>query len=144
MSTPRRRFVGANLRLVSQSVWRDIVDGVYAAGYDDLTPAHIGIFRYPGTGGLRPSEIAANLAVTKQSVNDLLGELERKGYLTRKPDPADRRARVVTLTPRGEQLERDIRKLAKQAEDRIAHLLGPKRFAQFTGALEVLVAEQQG
>ena len=38
--------------------------------------------------------------MTKQALNYLLGELERRGYLERRPDPDDRRSKRVALTPR--------------------------------------------
>jgi DNA-binding MarR family transcriptional regulator len=55
--------------------------------------------------GLRPIELAERLRITKQSVNDLLGHLEQHGYLIREPDPADRRARVLRLTAKGQHFE---------------------------------------
>jgi DNA-binding MarR family transcriptional regulator len=138
---PEAPLVGARLRLGAQLVWRGMLDGVYAAGYDDLTPAHVGVFRYPGPSGCRPTEIATNLDITKQSVNDLLGDLERKGYLTREPDARDRRARVVRLTAKGQRLQRLCLKLAQEGEARIAALLGPKRFRELSGALDILTRE---
>ena len=129
------------MRLLTQWVWSRILAGVYDAGYDDLTPAEFGVFRYPGPDGYRPSEIATNLHVTKQSVNDLLGDVERRGYLTREPDPQDRRARVVHLTAKGQKLQRLMSRLAKEAEDEIADRLGPKRFAALADALDDLTRE---
>jgi DNA-binding MarR family transcriptional regulator len=129
------------MRLLTQWVWSSMLDGVYKAGYDDLTPAHIGVFRYPGPDGYRPSEIATNLHITKQSVNDLLGDIERRGYLTRAPDPTDRRARVVHLTATGQRLQRRLTKLAQAAENEIADRLGPKRFRDLADALDDLTRE---
>lgn len=37
----------------------------------------------------------------KESPSDLLGELERLGYLVREPDPDDRRSKRIVLTNRG-------------------------------------------
>jgi hypothetical protein len=58
---------------------RWIIDQIYehvvAAGFDDLGRAHVGLFRYPTAEGLRPSELAERLQVSKQSVNDLLRDL---------------------------------------------------------------------
>jgi DNA-binding MarR family transcriptional regulator len=72
--------------------------GVVAAGYDDLNAAHVGLWRYPGLDGLRPSQLADHMGITKQSVNDLLGHLEGHGYLERVPDSADGRARMIRLS----------------------------------------------
>ena len=74
-------------------------DGVVAAGYDDLNAAHVGLWRYPGLDGLRPTPLAERAGITKQSVNDLLGHLERQGYLVRVPDSADGRGRVIQSLP---------------------------------------------
>src|SRR4051795_4868340 len=47
--------VGAMMRLAWQGVWKKIFSGVVAAGYQDVNPAHVGLFRYPGLDGQRPS-----------------------------------------------------------------------------------------
>ena len=127
------------LRLVWQKVWREIFSGVVAAGYDDVNPAHVALFGFPGLDRQRPSELADRLQITRQSVNDLLGHLEHAGYLTREPDPADGRARVVRLTSNGQRLQETIHGQAQAAEQRIAQALGNPRFAQLQRALEDLV-----
>jgi DNA-binding MarR family transcriptional regulator len=134
----RRRFVGAMLRVVWQWVRDQMYAGVVAAGYDDLNAAHVGLWRYPGLDGLRPSQLADHLGITKQSVNDLLGHLELHGYLGRVPDSADGRARVIRLTSKGRQLEETIYAEAGAAQLRIAEILGPGRFAQLRSSLELL------
>ena len=134
----RSRFVGAMLRVVWQWVRDQMYAGVVAAGYDDLNAAHVGLWRYPGLDGLRPSQLADELGITKQSVNDLLGHLERHGYLGRVPDSADGRARVIRLTSKGLRLEETIYAEARAAQLRIAEILGPRRFAQLHSSLELL------
>jgi len=126
------------MRLGWQWVRDQIFAGVVAAGYDDVNPAHIGLIRYPGLDGQRPTELAEQLQITKQSVNDLLGHLEQHGYLTRQPDPADGRARVVRLTAKGHQLEKTVYVQAQAAERHIAEMLGPRQFTQMRAALEAL------
>lgn len=137
----RSRYVGASMRLVWQWVWAENYQGVVAAGYDDLNPAHVGLFRHPTLDGQRLTDIAQQMQITKQSVHELVGHLEARGYLVRAPDPADRRARVVRLTARGRRLERTIRAQARRAEQRIARILGPRRFAELQRSLEELIAE---
>jgi DNA-binding MarR family transcriptional regulator len=126
------------MRLAWQSVWKQIFEGVVAAGYDDVNPAHVGLFRFPGLDRQRPTELADQLQITKQSVNDLLGQLEHRGYLTREPDPKDGRARVVRLTAKGRRLQRTIHGEAQASEERIADTLGSRRFTQLQRALEEL------
>src|SRR4051812_14011081 len=97
-NTERRPYVGARLRVVWQWVRDQLYASVVAAGYDDLNAAHVELWRYPGLEGQRPSQLADRVGITKQSVNDLLGHLERQGYLSRAPDSTDGRARVIRLT----------------------------------------------
>ncbi len=133
------RYIGAMLRVVWQWVRDQLQAGVAIAGYDDLSAAHVALWRHPGLDGLRPSQLAEQLGITKQSVNDLLGHLERRGYLERVPDAADGRVRVIRLTPLGRQLEQTIYSEAQAAQMRIAEILGPQRFAQLHSSLELLV-----
>jgi DNA-binding MarR family transcriptional regulator len=131
-------MVGAMMRAAWQSVWKEIFAGVVAAGYDDVNPAHVSLFRHPGLDRQRPTELADQLQITKQSVNDLLGQLEERGYLSRDPDPNDGRARVVRLTAKGRRLQNTIHRQAQVSEQRIADTLGPRRFTQLQRALEDL------
>jgi DNA-binding MarR family transcriptional regulator len=124
-----------------QWVREQVFEGTRAAGYLDLNPAHVGLVRYLTLDGLRPIEIAARMQITKQSVHDLLGHLEQRGYLLREEDPVDRRARVVRLTAKGRQLERDVRAQAAEADAQIAAMLGEPRFGQLRDALQLFVDE---
>ena len=126
------------LRVIWQWVRDQMYAGVVAAGFDDLSAAHIGLWRYPGLEGVRPSQLADRAGITKQSVNDLLGHLEEHGYLVRAPDSADGRARVIRLTAKGRRIEQTIYAEAGAAQLRIEEILGPRRFAQLHSSLELL------
>jgi DNA-binding MarR family transcriptional regulator len=132
------------LRVVWQWVRDELYAGVVAAGYDDLNAAHVALWRYPGLEGLRPSQLADRVGITKQSVNDLLGHLERNGYLLRVSESADGRARVIRLTSKGKRLERTIYAAAAAAQQQIAQILGPRRFAQLHSSLELLTEQLAG
>ena len=134
--TDQGPFLGAKLRLGWQWIREQIYSGVHAAGYDDLNPAHVGVFRYPTLDGQRPSELAEQMQITRQSVNDLLKHLELRGYLTRGADLADKRGRVIRLTAKGHRLEQTIKSHAHAAELSIAQKLGPRRYSQLRVALE--------
>lgn len=61
--------------------------------------------------------LAQALKVTARAVTGLVDALVAQGLVTREAHPTDRRATLVTLTPRGEtlvaQLKRDHRELAR-------------------------------
>src|SRR5262245_55313027 len=129
------------MRVVWQWAWARVFDGVLDAGYNDLNPAHVGLFRYPTLDRMRPSEIAERMQITKQSVHDLLTHLEDRGYIHRRPDPSSGRSRIVRLTPKGVRLEREVRRQAGNAEAEIAAILGPRQFTQLRHALQLLIPQ---
>jgi hypothetical protein len=65
-----------------------------------------------------------------QALNYLLGQLERLGYLERRPDPDDLRSKRVVLTRRGISAISVIRDAVGEIETVWAQQLGAKRFAQ--------------
>lgn len=133
-------FIGYLTRRVWQWVRQIITAEVRAAGFTDLSPAHVAVFRNPGPDGLSPSELADQLQITKQSVNELLGHLERHGYLVREPDPRNSRRRRIRLTGRGQEVHAIALAAAQQAEHTAAGLLGEHRLADLRRNLTDLVA----
>ena len=111
-----------------------------AAGYPDVTPAQFALLRYPGVDGMRPTEAAELAGISKQTVNDLLGELERGGYLERKPHPGDGRGRIVRLTPRGKRLQLTAVRIGHEVEAAWAGEMGPERIASLKETLERMIA----
>jgi DNA-binding MarR family transcriptional regulator len=131
--------VGALLRFALQDLRERIYSGVNASGFDDLHPAHVTLFRWPGPDGQRPSALAEHVGITKQALNDLLRDLERLGYITLRSDATDDRARIIRLTERGRKLHRTAVAVHSQIEEDWARVLGRQRFAQLRDALDTLV-----
>ena len=128
-------LIGALLRIPWQAVQRQMLERLHERGFDDFDAAYLNIFQYPGPQGTRPSELAARLRVSKQALNYLLGELERLGYLERRPDPEDLRSKRIALTARGTSAIRVIREAVEETEATWAKQLGPKRFAHLRDLL---------
>src|SRR5437870_13649002 len=80
-------LIGALLRIPWEAVQRHMLERLHDRGFDDLDAAHLNVFQYPGPQGVRPTELAAQLRISKQALNYLLGQLEHLGYLERRPDP---------------------------------------------------------
>jgi DNA-binding MarR family transcriptional regulator len=128
-------LIGALLRMPWEAVQRRMLAVLHERGFDDLDAAHLTVFQYPGPEGARPSELAGRLRISKQALNYLLGELERFGYLERRPDPDDLRSKRVALTPRGTSAIGVIREAVEELENRWAKQLGSERFAELRGLL---------
>ena len=128
-------LIGALLRMPWEEVQRHMLERLHQQGFDDLDAAHLNVFQYPGPQGTRPTELATRVRMSKQALNYLLRELERLGYLERRPDPEDRRSKRVALTDRGTSVVRVIREAVDEVETTWAQRLGPERFAQLRGLL---------
>ncbi len=122
-------LIGALLRLPWETVRRRMLERLHERGFDDLEAAHLSVFLFPGPQDAKPSELAARLRASKQSVNHLLGQLERLGYLERRDDPDDLRARRIHLTPRGRSAVLTIREAVAEVERDWERRLGAKRLA---------------
>lgn len=136
-------MIGGLLRLAWERVRRDIDTGVREGGFDDLNPAHLAPFRHNGPDGQRPSRIAEQMGITKQSLNDLLRHLESTGYLNLVPDPDDSRARLVRLTPRGRALHAALWTQARRAEARLRDAIGSVPFEEFKKTLRAISDDGQ-
>jgi len=78
-----------------------IVDGVVGAGFPQK-PAHSAVFAQINPEGSRLTELARRANMSPQAMGELVDELEQLGYVVRRPDPTDRRAKLITLTKKGQ------------------------------------------
>jgi len=60
------------------------------------------------------SELLGILRITKQSLSRVLGQLVREGFVTQTPGRDDRRQRMLELTDKGRQLERELTENQRQ------------------------------
>ena len=77
-----------------------IVDGVVGAGFPQR-PAHSAVFAQIAPDGSRLTDLARRANMSPQAMGELVDELERMGYVIRRPDPTDRRAKLIKLTEKG-------------------------------------------
>src|SRR5512146_362830 len=65
---------------------------------------------------MSPSELGDRLIVTRATVTGLLDSLERRGFVRRSPNPADRRGLLVEITPDGLVVLQELRTLIHRNE----------------------------
>jgi DNA-binding MarR family transcriptional regulator len=128
-------LIGALLRMLVDVVRQRMLERLHERGFDDLVPAHLAVLQYPGPQDMRPSELATRLRTSKQALNYLLGELERLGYLERRPDPDDRRSKRIAVTERGHAVAAVIRDAVGEMEEEWSARLGAERFAELRALL---------
>ena len=112
-------------------------------GYDDLHPRHWVVLAYLDEDGVRATELARLSGRHKQIVGRLVDELEELGYVERRPDPEDRRAKLVVPTDRGlDQLRRGD-EIVAEIEARHAAAIGGRNYAAFRDVLRGVVARSR-
>lgn len=108
------------------------------AGYGDVTQGQARVAARIAPDGIRMSDLAEQAQVTKQTATSLVDQLERRGILERVPDPADQRARLVRLAPRGLELCAVARRAEGELDAAWEDHLGARRTQRLRDALEAL------
>ncbi len=119
-----------------------IVDGVVGAGYPQK-PSHSAVFAQISPDGSRLSALARGANMTPQAMGELVDELEELGYVERRPDPTDRRAKLIMLTPRGHACIAAGIATIRGIEARIDQVLGPDGHAELRRLLTELLTSPQ-
>jgi DNA-binding MarR family transcriptional regulator len=131
--------IGPLLRFGLDELRSRIYAGAVEAGFGDLRPTHVTLFRWPGPDGRRPTQVAEDTQISKQRVRDLLRDLERLGYLELEADPEDGRARLIRLTERGRRLHAATLRTQSEIERDWAERVGRERFRILMETLAELV-----
>jgi DNA-binding MarR family transcriptional regulator len=138
---PARPLIGLLLRLLYQQYSHDIEASLREAGFGDLRPPHSNVFPFVPTEGTTVSELAELAGVRKQSMAEAVDQLERMGYVERRPNPRDRRSRLVFLTERGESVRPVTHATAERVERRWAELTSPDELEALRASLLRLLTE---
>jgi len=112
------------------------------AGYDDLHPRHGAVLAYLDEDGIRATELARLTGRHKQIIGRMVDELEELGYVERRPDPADRRAKLIFPTDRGLDQVRLGDEVIAEIEARHSAEVGSRTYAQFRDVLRAVVARR--
>ena len=78
--------------------------------------------------------------MTPQAMGQLVDEVEELGYVERRPDPTDRRAKLIVLTARGQECLPAGIATIQGIEERIDQVLGHSGHAELRRLLSELLA----
>jgi DNA-binding MarR family transcriptional regulator len=110
-------------------------------GHPEIRTPHGNVFAYLDDRGTRVSVLAERAQITKQSMAELVGHLERNGYVERVPDPEDRRAKLVRATKKGDELYAIAREFVAEIDAEWTRRLGKTKMRHLKELLEELNAE---
>jgi DNA-binding MarR family transcriptional regulator len=77
--------------------------------------------------------------MTAQAMGELVDELEEMGYVVRRPDPSDRRAKLILLTPKGRKCIAAGRATIEGLEEKITETLGEQGHRELRELLKKLL-----
>jgi DNA-binding MarR family transcriptional regulator len=104
-------------------------------GFAEIRPSHGCVFGNIQPDGSRLTELADRSGFTKQSVGEAVADLERLRFVERVPDPGDGRAKIIRLTPHGEDAMAAAQEIFDDIEGRLSRELGHEDFHAFRETL---------
>jgi DNA-binding MarR family transcriptional regulator len=87
-------------------------------------------------GAVRQNLLAERMGVEAMTLSDYLDRLEARGLITRRVDPADRRAKLVELTPAAEEVLAAMSFIAAKIRAEAAHAIPPEQWELLVGLLK--------
>lgn len=104
--------------------------------------AHHRVIHFVGRQpGMTVSELLDILRITKQSLSRVLSQLVREGYVIQRPGTRDRRQRLLELTPKGAELERQLSEGQRALVARAYRAAGAEAVEGFRKVLMGLINE---
>ena len=121
-----RHLMGVSLYLQSEIMRRLTQD----SGHHQLRINFEPYITIIGERGVRLSDIAKRLQISRQAANQAVNMIEAAGYIRRQPDPGDGRAKLLVTTQRGNTLRRDGAREASQLQQKMRDIIGTRALRQ--------------
>ncbi|MFI7042474.1 MarR family winged helix-turn-helix transcriptional regulator [Microbispora rosea] len=132
-------LAGQLMRALQEELFETLAE----QGHPDVSPRYGTVLAFLDPKGVRATDLAARSGQHKQIVGTILDELVRLGYVTREPDPADRRAKLIVPTERGIDEITKARAILAAIEERHERTLGAGRYAGFREMLQQVTRDQR-
>jgi DNA-binding MarR family transcriptional regulator len=140
---PRKKERERGLGILAARFLFAIHDELYArlweAGHEQLTHLHGAVIAHLDEEGTRATELARRSGRHKQVIGRIVDELEALGYVERRSEEVDRRAKLVVPTKRGREVMRLSDEIVGDMERRVATSLGKGALNEFRKTLGAVV-----
>ncbi|MCC6791317.1 MAG: winged helix-turn-helix transcriptional regulator [Thermomicrobiales bacterium] len=138
----RDRHIGRLLLRAHRAFSARAVAKLHERGYAGISLAHIALLPHLDEAGTRVTTLAERAGMTKQGMGQLVGDLERQGYVERTPDPSDARATLVRFTGSGRDLLGDAVEVTQELEQEYAALLGREHLDDLRAMLRTIAGHE--
>jgi DNA-binding MarR family transcriptional regulator len=95
-----------------------------------------------GNPSINVSDLLAILQITKQSLSRVLRQLIREGFITQNKGKADRRQRLLELTPKGVKLERSLSESQRRRFAKAYHNAGAEAVEGYRKVLMSMISTE--
>jgi DNA-binding MarR family transcriptional regulator len=139
-----RTFAISTMQRIERMVHRELEILMSRTGYSAVRVPHLNVFAHvPRGAGIRMSELAERMQLTKGAVTQLVSYLEEHGFLERVPDPTDRRAVLVRPTESANEGYELGRARLAEIEASWEMRVGEHRWRTFKAVLEEVALLQE-
>ena len=136
---PDRTPLIALVNRANRALQSDMVREAHRQGHPEVKYAHNAVFSTLNEPGARAIDMAARAGITRQSMGEIIREMVSLGILEMRPDPDDRRAKLVTYTKSGLEHARSGYQHIMDLEKRFADEFGDEEYEIVRSFLERLV-----
>ncbi len=136
--------LGRDLSFLSREMSRSLMQKSVARGHDGLKLNWDTVFlNLDFREGSRIVDLAQINGLTKQAMSQIVAEIEQHGYVAKKDDPDDGRARKIMLTAKGKKLIQDSMEAYDELEAEYEGLIGREKLDQLIAIVSELVTARR-
>jgi len=139
---PRGRDLRTLLHVPQHDLQAQVASRLERLGFPTLRAAHVQLLSAISTEGtgVRLADLVTAVSLPKQTVGDLIDDLETMRMVERFPDPDHGVIKRVRLGPKGKVWAAEVKRVAAATEARWATRLGSKKMKSLRALLEELAA----
>ena len=123
----------------SKDFERRTLKALQERGHSDIRPSHSVLFSNLGLGAVRVTELAERAQVTQQAMGKMLKEVERMGYIERRVDQKDKRAKEIRLTEKGVDMVEVSMEVVDEVRQYYSEKIGSKELDHLEDSLRKAV-----
>jgi DNA-binding MarR family transcriptional regulator len=136
-----KKSKSAPLGLLLLEAFRWFDDSLLASfkelGWQEISPAQSLVLTYLAADGIRISELARRLGVSRQAAQKSVTELEQANMVLTEVDPSNSSAKIVSLTKLGQTNVAAALEAFAQIEQKLSKRIGDSKVAKIRKTLEL-------